>query len=114
MNPAYAKFLKIKSQCPKGPKTSKNIMRDPLVHFDTSTPTRLDNYYYKNLKSYKGLLATDQVLWTSSLTRNMVKTNVKHPSSWDSKFAAAMVHMGSIDVLSEKQGEIRKNCRMVN
>ena len=45
MNPAYAKFLKIKSQCPKGPKTSKNIMRDPLVHFDTSTPTRLDNYY---------------------------------------------------------------------
>jgi len=59
-------------------------------------------------------LATDKVLWTSSLTRNMVKKNVKHPRSWASKFAAAMVHMGSIDVLSEKQGEIRKNCRMVN
>ena len=51
MNPAYANFLK--SQCPK---PSKNTMLDPLVPFDPSTPTRLDNNYYKNLKKLQGAI----------------------------------------------------------
>ncbi|XVF38718.1 hypothetical protein REPUB_Repub20aG0126000 [Reevesia pubescens] len=110
MDSSYATFLKTK--CPQPLNTATSL--DPLVPFDPVTPNRLDNNYYKNLKISKGLLASDQVLWNSVLTRKLVKENVNHPSAWAAKFAAAMVHMGSIDVLTGKQGEIRKNCRAVN
>ncbi|XVF66228.1 hypothetical protein PTKIN_Ptkin10aG0018800 [Pterospermum kingtungense] len=111
MDPSYASFLKTK--CPMQLKT-RSTSPDPLVPFDPVTPNRLANNYYKNLKSSRGLLASDQVLWDSVLTRKLVKKNVNHPRTWAAKFAAAMVHMGSIDVLTGKQGEIRKNCRVVN
>ncbi|XP_022761219.1 peroxidase 5-like [Durio zibethinus] len=110
MDPSYASFLKTKCPQPLNTRTSP----DPLVPFDPVTPNQLDNNYYKNLKSSRGLLASDQVLWNSVLTRNLAKENVNHPSAWAAKFAAAMVHMGSIDVLTGNQGEIRKNCRVVN
>ncbi|KAF2310965.1 hypothetical protein GH714_018810 [Hevea brasiliensis] len=106
----YASYLRAK--CPRPVKTNSGV--DPIVPFDPLTPTRLDNNYYKNLKSKKGLLFSDQVLWESSLTKKMVGSNIKHPSAWASKFASAMVHMGSIEVLTGSQGEIRKNCRVVN
>ncbi|XP_021290576.1 peroxidase 5-like [Herrania umbratica] len=110
MDPSYARLLK--GKCPRPLNTRSGP--DPLVPFDPVTPNRLDNNYYKNLRSSKGLLASDQVLWNSTLTRKFVKENVNHPSAWAAKFAAAMVHMGSIDVVTGKQGEIRKNCRVVN
>lgn len=78
------------------------------------TPDTLDNMYYKNLKVGKGLLESDQVLWTTPATRTMVKSNANHPGAWAHRFAAAMVHMGSVELLTGKQGEIRKNCRVVN
>ncbi|KDP27791.1 hypothetical protein JCGZ_18871 [Jatropha curcas] len=108
MDSAYASFLKTK--CPK----PVNNGIDPLVSFDPSTPTRLDNNYYRNLKMNKGLLFSDQVLWSNSLTKSMVKSNINHPGSWASKFASAMVHMGSIEVITGSNGEVRKNCRVLN
>ncbi|KAI3469392.1 hypothetical protein Pfo_026055 [Paulownia fortunei] len=106
----YASYLK--GQCPSTMGMASGL--DPVVPFDPTTPTRLDNNYYKNLKMNKGLLTSDQVLWDSPTTRSVVKSNANHPRNWASKFAKAMVHMGSIDVLTGKQGEIRKNCRIVN
>ncbi|RVW28846.1 Peroxidase 5 [Vitis vinifera] len=44
----------------------------------------------------------------------MVKNNARYGENWGNKFAAAMVRMGAIDVLTGTQGEIRKNCRVVN
>ncbi|KAL7104952.1 hypothetical protein ACP275_07G014400 [Erythranthe tilingii] len=107
LDPTYANDLK--GQCPKSTNGS-----DLIVPFDPTTPTKLDNNYYKNLKVNKGLLTSDQVLWGSPTTRSMVKSNANHPRNWSMKFAKAMVHMGSIDVLIGEQGEIRKNCRVVN
>ncbi|KAL6188592.1 hypothetical protein ACLB2K_039984 [Fragaria x ananassa] len=92
LDAAYGEYLK--SKCPN----VKNGV-DPVVAFDPLTPTLLDNNYYKNLVSHKGLLATDQELWSSDLTRKMVKYNRNHPGRWGLEFAAAMVKMGSIDVL---------------
>ncbi|KAL6193768.1 hypothetical protein ACLB2K_034852 [Fragaria x ananassa] len=92
LDAAYGEYLK--SKCPN----VKNGV-DPVVAFDPLTPTLLDNNYYKNLVGHKGLLATDQELWSSDWTRKMVKYNRNHPGRWGLEFAAAMVKMGSIDVL---------------
>ncbi|KAH7676330.1 Peroxidase protein [Dioscorea alata] len=106
IDPQFAAFLKTK--CPQG---SSN---DPIVSLDNVTPTRLDNQYYKNLKYKRGLLTSDQTLEGSPETANMVTMNAKNYRAWSAKYAAAMVRMGSIEVLTGTQGEIRKNCRVVN
>ncbi|KAH0992928.1 hypothetical protein GBA52_004411 [Prunus armeniaca] len=110
MDGAYAETLK--SKCPRPRNLTDSV--DPVVAFDPSTPALLDNNYYKNLLSHRGLLASDQELWSSGLTRKMVKYNRNHPGAWASKFAAAMVKMGSIGVMVGRNGEIRNNCRAVN
>nr|DAD43008.1 TPA_asm: hypothetical protein HUJ06_001238 [Nelumbo nucifera] len=110
LDPAYASYLK--TQCPLHPTAKNNL--DPVVPFDAVTPDRLDNNYYKNLKKHKGLLTSDQVLWIDPSTRKTVRGNMNHPAAWAAKFASAMVHMGSIDVLTGSQGEIRKKCIIVN
>ncbi|XP_009768802.1 peroxidase 5-like [Nicotiana tabacum] len=109
LDPRYASFLK--NKCPR-PISDTQV--DPIVNLDISTPNRLDNKYYLNLKNHKGLLTSDQTLFESPLTSKLVFNNVKYGSTWARKFAAAMVHMGSIEVLTGNKGEIRKNCHFVN
>lgn len=105
MDLKYASFLKRK--CPK------SNAQDPIVNLD-STPRHLDNQYYKDLKYKRGLLTSDQTLLTSHLTSKNAWYNAKFGSTWRVKFAAAMVRMGSIEVLTGTQGEIRKICSAVN
>ncbi|KHN00230.1 Peroxidase 5 [Glycine soja] len=104
MDPKFATSLKTKC-LPRS---------DNTVVLDASTPNRLDNNYYALLKNQRGLLTSDQTLLTSPSTRPMVLTNAKHGSKWARKFAKAMVHMGSIQVLTGSQGEIRTRCSVVN
>lgn len=106
LDPAYAAFLK--TRCPPA------ANGDPAVNNDVFTPTLLDNKYYVGLESHKGLLTSDQTLFDSDLTRKLVVDNARYGSAWGKKFAAAMVHMGTIEVLTGKQGEIRRKCRFVN
>ncbi|KAK7384953.1 hypothetical protein VNO78_30656 [Psophocarpus tetragonolobus] len=109
MDTSYVETLKTK--CPAPPATS-----DPTttVSLDPSTPIRLDNKYYKGLINHRGLFTSDQTLFTSQSTREMVESNAKDGSSWAQKFAEAMVRMGSIQVLTGQDGEIRKQCNFVN
>ncbi|XP_038709865.1 peroxidase 5-like [Tripterygium wilfordii] len=101
----------LKNKCP--PSSNGGAARDPTVPLDP-TPTRLDNKYYMELKHRRGVLTSDQTLMSSPSTRGMVVDNARHASTWANKFAKAMVHMGSIDVLTGRQGEIRKYCSFVN
>ncbi|BAT98837.1 hypothetical protein LR48_Vigan2490s000100 [Vigna angularis] len=107
MDSSYAETLKTK--CPAPPSIS-----DPTVSFDPSTPIRLDTKYYDGLIDHRGLLTSDQTLFTSQSTREMVLSNANDPANWSQKFAKAMVQMGSIDVLTGSNGEIRKHCTFVN
>ncbi|KAG9459901.1 hypothetical protein H6P81_004409 [Aristolochia fimbriata] len=107
MDKSFVSYMK--RRCPP-PGSSK----DPTVPLDIVSPTRLDNRYYKNLKNHRGLLTSDQTLYDSPLTASIVKKNALYGSSWALKFGYAMQKMGSIEVLTGKQGEIRKNCRVVN
>ncbi|XP_009598825.1 peroxidase 5-like [Nicotiana tabacum] len=102
----------LRKRCP--PSNNDGSGNDPTVPLDVVTPNRLDNKYYVNLKNHRGLLTSDQTLWKSPLTAGMVRSNAIHGVNWARKYAAAMVKMGSIEVMTGMQGEIRNNCRVVN
>lgn len=112
LDPKFAAFLK--KICPPPVVNATASTVNPTVNLDSLTPTCLDNKYYVGLKANRGLLTSDQVLLTSPLTSKLVLYNAQNGNVWANKFAAAMVHMGNIEVLTGKQGEIRKNCRVVN
>ncbi|PIA60823.1 hypothetical protein AQUCO_00300391v1, partial [Aquilegia coerulea] len=108
MDHRYAAFLKTK--CP--PPSNNGARRNPTLPLDSATPNRLDNKYYKELKNHRGLLTSDQTLFNSPSTSGMVKNNILRPSTWAAKFASAMVRMGSIEVKTGTEGEIRMSCRV--
>lgn len=101
----------LKPECPNefGPDNP-----GPTVNLDYVTPYKLDNMYYKNLLHRRVLLTSDQALMTSRATVNMVWRFSRNRAAWERKFAEAMVRMGSIEVLTGDEGEIRRNCRVVN
>ncbi|XP_031121361.1 peroxidase 4-like [Ipomoea triloba] len=87
---------------------------DNLAPLDLETPAFFDNYYYKNLINKKGLLHSDQALYSGGSTDSLVKKYSKNPALFNSHFARAMIKMGNIRPLTGSCGEIRKNCRIAN
>lgn len=81
---------------------------------DPSSPAFTDVGYYKGVLANRGLLTSDQTLLTSPQTQFQVVQNVQNPFLWRNKFAAAMVKMGKIGVLTGNAGEVRANCRVIN
>ncbi|XBI89885.1 hypothetical protein VPH35_027632 [Triticum aestivum] len=90
-----------------------NRTGDPVVVQDLRTPGDLDNQYYKNVLDKKVLFKSDAAL-RSSETGAQVLLNAWIPGRWEAKFKAAMVRMGSIELKTRANGEIRKQCRFVN
>lgn len=61
-----------------------------------------------------GLLQSDQALMNDNNTASMVSTYSKYPYLFSKAFAASMVKLTNLGVLTGQDGEIRKNCRLVN
>lgn len=78
------------------------------------TPNRFDNSYYQNLVNRRGLLHSDQELFNGGSQDATVRGYSTNPASFARDFAAAMVKMGNISPLTGTDGEIRRNCRVVN
>ncbi|PWA79839.1 peroxidase superfamily protein [Artemisia annua] len=95
------------------PKTGGDSNISPL---DFSSPARFDNTYFKLIMWGKGLLTSDQVLLNGNVEETMflVKAFAEDDSLFYDQFARSMVKMGNINPLTGFNGEIRKNCRMVN
>ncbi|XXG84099.1 hypothetical protein AAC387_Pa10g1696 [Persea americana] len=86
-----------------------------LFPLDFVTPAKFDNYYFKNILASKGLLNSDQVLFTKSeATMELVKQFAENNELFLEQFAKSMLKMGNITPLTGHRGEIRKNCRRVN
>ena len=85
-----------------------------LAPLDLVTPNQLDNNYFKNLIQKKGLLESDQVLFSGGSTDSIVNEYSRSPSTFSSDFASAMVKMGDIEPLTGSAGEIRRICSAVN
>ncbi|KAK9735259.1 hypothetical protein RND81_04G194400 [Saponaria officinalis] len=108
LNPSLASVLT--DICPAN--ISNN--NDPTVPLDFVSSHRLDNVYYKNIRKHRVVLVSDQVLDEDEHTEKMVKYYAKHSGAWKEEFAKAMVKMSKIEVLVGDEGEIRRNCRVVN
>ncbi|XP_010041552.2 peroxidase P7-like [Eucalyptus grandis] len=85
-----------------------------LAPLDLQSPVAFDNTYYTNLLQFKGLLHSDQQLFSGGSTDSLVRTYASSPSTFSSDFAAAMIKMGDILPLTGSDGEVRKNCRKIN
>lgn len=98
----------LQSQC------SSNTGSDNTVAQDLRTPDQLDNQYYKNVLNRQVLFESDAALLKATDTSAAVRANAGDTGQWEEKFKAAMVKMGAIEVKSRANGEIRRNCRVVN
>lgn len=80
-----------------------------------NSPDITDVGYYNDVLDNRGLFTSDQTLLTNSATANQVNQNARNfPLFWKMKFAAAMVKMGQLEVLTGNAGQIRTNCRVIN
>lgn len=107
LNSTYAAALQ--SSCPGG--ASGNSTN--TVNLDLTTPSSLDEVYYKNLQAKNGLLASDQILQNDAETQPLVAAYTNF-ATWAPKFRDAMIAMGNINVLTGTAGNIRLNCRKFN
>ncbi|XP_034929066.1 lignin-forming anionic peroxidase [Populus alba] len=85
-----------------------------LAPLDLVTPNSFDNNYFKNLMQKKGLLQSDQELFSGGSTDSIVSEYSRNPAKFSSDFASAMIKMGDISPLTGSAGQIRRICSAVN
>ncbi|KAK6924415.1 hem peroxidase, partial [Dillenia turbinata] len=86
-----------------------------LFFLDFVSPTKFDNFYFKDLLANKGLLSSDQILLTQNAqSMELVKQYAENNELFFQQFAKSMIKMGNLSPLTGNRGEIRKNCRNIN
>lgn len=98
----------MKSNCPRTGGDSN------LAPLDVTSPTSFDTAYYTNLINKKGLLHSDQQLFSGGSTDSIVTNYSNNVGALITDFANAMVKMGRLSPLTGTSGQIRKNCRKAN
>ncbi|XP_050231996.1 peroxidase 10 [Mercurialis annua] len=93
---------------------NKNTSNSNLAPLDSSTTYKFDNSYFTNLMTNSALLQSDQALMTDSAAAALVNSYSSYPYLFSTDFAASMVNMGNIGVLTGTNGEIRRKCGSVN
>jgi peroxidase len=101
----------LKSKCP----STDGSGDDTTSPLDPSTSYVFDNFYYKNLLRNKGLLHSDQQLFSGgSADAQTTGYASRMGAGFFDDFRAAMVKMGGIGVVTGTSGEVRLNCRKAN
>ncbi|GLT76575.1 hypothetical protein SLA2020_482280 [Shorea laevis] len=100
----------LQQTCPEGGNANT------LTNLDPSTPDTFDNNYFTNLQNKQGLLATDQMLYstTGADTVSIVDRFAGSQSEFFDSFTQSMINLGNVNVLTGSQGEIRTNCARIN
>ncbi|KAL6543835.1 hypothetical protein OROGR_010332 [Orobanche gracilis] len=105
IDPKFARQRRL--QCPQ---TGGNTNLAPL----DSTPNSLDNNYFTNLIRLKGLLQSDQILFSGGSTNTIVSRYGNNPKIFASDFANAMIRMSEIQPILGSNGIIRRICSAIN
>ncbi|XP_075076847.1 peroxidase 3-like [Nicotiana tabacum] len=86
-----------------------------IVEMDPGSFRTFDLSYFKLLLKRRGLFQSDAALTTSSTTKSYINQLVKGSlKEFYAEFAQAMEKMGRIEVKTGSNGEIRKQCALVN
>ena len=79
------------------------------------SPVGFDNAFYRNLQVGKGLLGSDQVIYSDMRSRSTVDYYASNQGAFFGNFVAAMTKLGRIGVKTPTTGgEIRRDCRFPN
>ncbi|KAI3821985.1 hypothetical protein L1987_09565 [Smallanthus sonchifolius] len=105
LDPAYAQTLRKLCPNPVNPTT--------ILEMDPKSSLTFDSDYYRALNQHKGLFVSDAALLTDRRSALVAKF-LENPLVFFAQFARSMVKMGGIEVLLGGEGEVRKNCRVVN
>lgn len=110
INPAF--LSQLQSLCPSNGDASKRVA------LDTGSENSFDNSFFGNLQSGRGILESDQMLWTDPSTRTLVQRFLGIRGllglTFNVEFARSMVKMSNIGVKTGTDGEIRKVCSAIN
>ncbi|XP_011037955.1 PREDICTED: peroxidase A2-like [Populus euphratica] len=97
--------------CPQGGNGSV------ITDLDLTTPDAFDSNYYSNLQGNRGLLQTDQELFSTPGADDviaLVNAFSANQTAFFESFVESMIRMGNLSPLTGSEGEIRLNCRVVN
>lgn len=86
----------------------------PTVFLDQNTPFVIDNQYYNMIRENKGILKIDQELGLDNRSSGIIARFSNDEDGFRTSFAAAMVKLGSVEVITGNAGEIRTHCRVFN
>ncbi|QCD76544.1 peroxidase [Vigna unguiculata] len=104
IDPSFVPFLR--QICPQNQPTKR-------VALDTHSQFKFDTSYFANLKRGRGVLRSDQALWTDPSTRPFVQKYLA-TAPFNYQFGNSMVKMGNIGVKQGDEGEIRNKCSAIN
>ncbi|KAK9280482.1 hypothetical protein L1049_014174 [Liquidambar formosana] len=107
MDPLVAS--KMRGRCPQSATVENTVYLDQ----NPRSSYTIDNSFYKQILWHRGILQIDQDLALDSLT-NATVTMLANDYDFSTKFGQAMVKLGSLQVLTGTQGQIRTSCRAVN
>ncbi|XP_071689791.1 cationic peroxidase 1-like [Rutidosis leptorrhynchoides] len=106
IDPSFA--LSMQKNCPR---TGGDANLAPL---DNTTPNVFDNAFFRNLVNQRGLLHSDQQIYSGGSTNAQVDKYRLNSAAFFTDFANAMVKMGNLSPLTGSNGQIRTNCRRPN
>ncbi|KAB5520075.1 hypothetical protein DKX38_024394 [Salix brachista] len=86
--------------------------QDLVTLVDTGSQNRFDSSFFANLRSGRGILESDQKLWTDATTRTFVQRLAG--LTFGPQFGRSMVKMSNIGVKTGTNGEIRRVCSAIN
>ncbi|XP_058010195.1 cationic peroxidase 2-like [Hevea brasiliensis] len=106
-----ASFLpQLQALCPQNGDGTKRVA------FDTGSENRFDASFFTNLRNGRGILESDQKLWTDASTRAIVQRflGITGLAAFNVEFGRSMVKMSNTGVKTGTDGEIRKICSAIN
>ncbi|KAL2511893.1 Peroxidase superfamily protein [Abeliophyllum distichum] len=102
----------LQSLCPANGDASRR------VGLDNGSENRFDSSFFANLRDGRGILESDQMLWTDASTKTFVQRFLGIRGllglTFSAEFGKSMVKMSNIEVKTGTNGEIRKVCSAIN
>lgn len=88
------------------------------VGLDNGSENRFDSSFFSNLRNGRGILESDQKLWTDDSTKSFVQRYLGVSGllglRFNVEFGKSMVKMSNVEVKTGSDGEIRRVCSAVN